>query len=410
MLALSAPLGSTLTLAAEILILAGLYVGFYFARHKKFRPHHFYTQTTMVLLNLVLILVTMIPSFNRSILRGGASSATDTALTLVHAGLGTVVELLGLYFVLGEGLRVIPRKWRIKKIKRAMRLTLALWTLTVFLGAGIYFYRYQVPSASAAPSTAVPGETFSVSPLLAQADTLRVHADELERAVQRANDPTVRRHTEHVINLLVGRSSPDYGDLDRDGVVEDPGDGTGLLNYLRRVRDQAAAANETDAVSAADAVRVDLDTILNDSRQIMLADDYRSVMTQIQEIFNLSDRVARGTTNSVPQILGSLDATATHPTVQPERPGPGTITVNMQDFAFNPKTLQIKPGTTVVFVNMDNAKHTVTEDNGAYNSGDVLPGKTFSFTFAQAGTFPYFCEYHGDRGGVDMAGTIVVAP
>ncbi|MDQ2996215.1 MAG: LPXTG cell wall anchor domain-containing protein, partial [Chloroflexota bacterium] len=35
-------------------------------------------------------------------------------------------------------------------------------------------------------------------------------------------------------------------------------------------------------------------------------------------------------------------------------------------------------------------------------------GATFSQTFAKAGTFAYFCKYHGSKGGVSMAGSVAV--
>ena len=49
-----------------------------------------------------------------------------------------------------------------------------------------------------------------------------------------------------------------------------------------------------------------------------------------------------------------------------------------------------------------------SDSGGPLNSKDVKAGQQFSFTFTQSGTFPYYCEYHGDKGGVDMAGTVVV--
>jgi len=84
--------------------------------------------------------------------------------------------------------------------------------------------------------------------------------------------------------------------------------------------------------------------------------------------------------------------------------------VVMQNFAFSPKSLRIKKGTTVTWVNQDRAKHTVTADDGKFDSGDMPSGQTFAHKFDEVGTFPYYCLYHGDKGGVDMAGTVVVEP
>ena len=61
--------------------------------------------------------------------------------------------------------------------------------------------------------------------------------------------------------------------------------------------------------------------------------------------------------------------------------------------------LTVKLGTTVTWTNMTQAGHTVTSDDGkSFDSGISNPiaasGGTFSFTFKQAGTFPYHCQIH----------------
>ncbi|HZQ08376.1 MAG TPA: cupredoxin family copper-binding protein [Anaerolineae bacterium] len=391
---------ANVNLVAEILILIGLYIGFYYARKRKFRPQHANIQTTMVLLNLVLILSIMVPSFYRYVIRSGNITDNVSILMIVHAILGTIAEGLGLYLVFTERFRIIP--WRIRKLKPVMRSLLALWTIVVLLGIGIYYFSYIAP----APASA--SQSFTNAPLQYQVDTLLIHTNELNNAAQRASSPAVRRHTEHIINLLVGKSSTDYGDLDKDGIVEDPGDGQGLLNYLQIVHDEAAAANQERAAKAADTVRTDLLTILDNSRTVMATNDYKVVLPQIHNIDRLANQVAKGNNDSIPEIVQLLKLNTTLTPIASATQQSGTVTVNMQDFRFQPKNLQVKKGTTVVFVNKDNAKHTATDDNGAFNSKDIDAGQTFSFTFDTAGNFPYHCEYHGDKGGVDMAGVITV--
>ncbi len=393
---------ANVNLVAEILILIGLYIGFYYARKRKFRPQHANIQTTMVLLNLVLILSIMVPSFYNFVILGGTTTGIVGTLMIIHAILGTIAEGVGLYLVFTERFRIIPK--RIRKLKPVMRSLLALWTLVVLLGVGIYYFRYIAP-ASASTSTA---QSFTNTPLQYQADTLLIHTNELNNAAQRANSPAARRHTEHIINLLVGKGSSDYGDLDNDGIVEDPGDGKGLLNYLQIVHDEAAAANQERAAKSADAVRAELLKILDDSRTVTAANDYKVVMPQINNIDRLANQVAKGTSDSIPEIVRLLKLTTTVTPVTSATQPSGTVAVNLQDLQFQPQSLQVKKGTTIVFVNKDNAKHTATDDNGAWNSKDMDAGQTFSFTFDTPGTFPYHCEYHGDKGGVGMAGVITV--
>src|SRR5947209_7178051 len=74
-----------------------------------------------------------------------------------------------------------------------------------------------------------------------------------------------------------------------------------------------------------------------------------------------------------------------------------TVSITIQNFAFQPPTMTIPVGTTVTWTNMDSASHTSTSDAGdaVTWSSPLLPtGGTFSFTFTQAGTFPYHCSVH----------------
>ena len=70
---------------------------------------------------------------------------------------------------------------------------------------------------------------------------------------------------------------------------------------------------------------------------------------------------------------------------------------------YAPTVYNVTAGTTVTWVNHDSVTHSVTEDNGLFDSGPILPGGSFSYTFTQAGTYQYACSYHPW-----MTGTIVV--
>jgi LPXTG-motif cell wall-anchored protein len=85
-----------------------------------------------------------------------------------------------------------------------------------------------------------------------------------------------------------------------------------------------------------------------------------------------------------------------------------TVTVSMKDFKFEPKTITVRVGDTVTWKNDDQAPHTAQADDGSFDSDDMGAGQSFSFTATKAGTFPYYCEYHGGPNGAGMAGTLVV--
>jgi plastocyanin len=80
----------------------------------------------------------------------------------------------------------------------------------------------------------------------------------------------------------------------------------------------------------------------------------------------------------------------------------------MKGLAFAPATLTVPVGTTVQWMNDDNIAHTVTADDGSFDSGNMNAGAAFKFTFTKAGTYAYYCKYHGGPGGAGMAGTIIV--
>jgi plastocyanin len=81
-----------------------------------------------------------------------------------------------------------------------------------------------------------------------------------------------------------------------------------------------------------------------------------------------------------------------------------TKTVSIKDFVFDPKTISINVGDTITWTNDGAAPHTVSADDASFDSGNLDKGATFSRTFDTAGTFAYFCKYHGSKGGVSMAG------
>jgi plastocyanin len=81
--------------------------------------------------------------------------------------------------------------------------------------------------------------------------------------------------------------------------------------------------------------------------------------------------------------------------------------------AFSPANLTIAHGTTVTWMNGAAVDHTVTSAIGSadtYNSSFIAAGGTFSHTFANAGTFAYYCTIHGTDGSppTGMHGTITV--
>ena len=83
--------------------------------------------------------------------------------------------------------------------------------------------------------------------------------------------------------------------------------------------------------------------------------------------------------------------------------GQKTYTVSIVSYAFQPSTMTVPRGTSVTWRNTASITHTVTSNTGAFNSGNLSPGATFTHQFSQAGTYQYHCNIHPS-----MTGTIVV--
>jgi plastocyanin len=77
-----------------------------------------------------------------------------------------------------------------------------------------------------------------------------------------------------------------------------------------------------------------------------------------------------------------------------------TVSATVEDFSFQPARLVVKPGTTVVWTNQGQVVHTVTAQDGSFESGEIQPGGRGSVTFSQPGTYPYHCTPHPFMKGV----------
>lgn len=87
----------------------------------------------------------------------------------------------------------------------------------------------------------------------------------------------------------------------------------------------------------------------------------------------------------------------------PSAAAQGSASVSIVDFAFDPGSVTVDAGATVTWTNQGPSPHTVTADDGSFDSGTLDAGGTFSFTFNTAGTVSYHCTIHPN-----MVGSVVV--
>jgi plastocyanin len=73
---------------------------------------------------------------------------------------------------------------------------------------------------------------------------------------------------------------------------------------------------------------------------------------------------------------------------------PATHTVTIDASRFEPDTLTVIAGDTVVWRNQDLVAHTATSKAGAFDSGLIAPGKSWTYKPKRAGDVSYTCTYH----------------
>lgn len=293
------------------------------------------------------------------------------------------------------------------------------------------------------------------------------HAKFLNDAYTAGDFKAVKLHAEHLVNIIEGKNGPDFGDLDKDGKVTNPGDGFGLfkngeqLGYLDGSKQHAQLAAAADDASdnvkqqaesvaiTVDNVTVWADKVRQDALQIVKMPDLKSTEALVREILPLANQSLNGisvggqiqpitgsggTLNSYQQAQLMADisllpggaplkgatppaqattaaAVAAQTTAAANASGNAKeVKIDISQFKFGSGPITIKAGTKVTWVNLDSAPHTATADSGSWDSGILQKGQSFSFTFEKPGLVKYYCSLHGGPGGAGMASTITVEP
>jgi plastocyanin len=80
-----------------------------------------------------------------------------------------------------------------------------------------------------------------------------------------------------------------------------------------------------------------------------------------------------------------------------------TVSVSIDNFAYLPAEVTVTRGTEVTWTNRDDAPHTVTADDKAFNSPALDTDEHFSHVFTSPGEYAYFCGLHPH-----MTGRVIV--
>lgn len=84
---------------------------------------------------------------------------------------------------------------------------------------------------------------------------------------------------------------------------------------------------------------------------------------------------------------------------------------------FEPQTINITIGTTVIWRHLGSVAHSVSADAGAFDSSPqcqtaaihcMKPKQKFRYTFREPGEFRYHCKIHGTKRGHGQWGLVIV--
>jgi hypothetical protein len=145
-------LGTRATFGPDIALVLILFssalftVGWRLAVHQHYDIHR-WVQTSAATINAVAVLAIMVGSFLGFVLPNISSKISQpaTLVTTIHAVIGTIAFLLGVFVVLRAN-KLVPKAWRFKNYKLFMRTSYALYMLTTLIGIGVYAVTYMLPA------------------------------------------------------------------------------------------------------------------------------------------------------------------------------------------------------------------------------------------------------------------------
>jgi uncharacterized membrane protein YozB (DUF420 family) len=141
-----APFSADINLVVQVTMGGALIAGTWLAKKKCYRAHAL-CQTSVLLLNLGMIGLVMWPSFQQQVRPASAKAFHKWyyQAAIIHAVLGTIAEVLGIYIAAVAGTTIIPERLRFTNWKWWMRTELVLWMVVLVSGFGTYCAWYLAP-------------------------------------------------------------------------------------------------------------------------------------------------------------------------------------------------------------------------------------------------------------------------
>jgi plastocyanin len=121
----------------------------------------------------------------------------------------------------------------------------------------------------------------------------------------------------------------------------------------------------------------------------------------LQGIARGSGRTLVGFEYTIPITLRRYASRAARGPVARVRAGADSVVrIDIQQLAFKRGRVEVPAGATIVWTNRDPLPHTVTADDGSFDSERIPPGASWHRRFDRAGTYTYHCTPHAFMKGV----------
>lgn len=131
-----------LTLCLILISVILFAIGAWLAVKQHYKAHQ-RVQTVGVILNAVVVLITMVGALIQYVLPEIPARLGESyySLSLIHAVVGTIGLLLGVFIVLRTN-NLVPKRWRFANYLPVMRWTYAAYVLAAALGVAVYLTAY----------------------------------------------------------------------------------------------------------------------------------------------------------------------------------------------------------------------------------------------------------------------------
>ncbi len=135
-----ATLAEDINLSVQLLMGIALLLGMRLARRRLYHAHAI-CQGSVVLFNLIMIVTIMLPAFAHEVAPALPHQLGQSyyILPTLHAALGSVSQLLGLYILIRAGTTWLPEALCFQNYKLWMRTALAIWWMVILLGVATYY-------------------------------------------------------------------------------------------------------------------------------------------------------------------------------------------------------------------------------------------------------------------------------